>query len=227
MIQCKLCLAASAGIIATVVGLSLPAVGQPEKKAPVVVPGGAKPATPPPPSPEDMQKMMEQAATPDEHHKQMAILVGDWDAAVKMWMDPAQPPMESTGTATNRSIFDGRYIEGEFSGQMMGMPFHGKMTWAFNKLSGKYESTWIDNFGTGISWSEDGVYDPAKKTYTSHITMWDPGTQQKSVGRETVTVVDDNKHILEMFGPGMDGKEAKMMQITYTRKSAGAKPATR
>lgn len=225
--QCKLCLAASAGILITVVGLSLPAVGQPEKKPVPVAPGGSKPATPAgQPSGDDMMKMMADAAAPDEHHKAMAVVVGEWDASVKMWMDPAQPPMESTGTAVNKTIMGGRYIEGTFNGTMMGMPFEGKMTWAYNKLSGKYESTWIDNFGTAISWSDDGSYDPAKKAYTSNITMWDPG-MGKMTAREVVTVVDDNKHTMEMFAPGMDGKEMRVMEIVYTRKNAGAKPATR
>ncbi len=229
--QCKLCLAASAGILITVVGLSLPAVGQPEKK-PVTAPSGSKPAAPAAPagqpSDEEMMKMMQEAAAVGEQHKQMAIIAGEWDAVVKFW-NPADPSHaeESKGTATNKLILDGRYIDGDYTGTMMGAPFQGKMLWAFNKLSGKYESTWIDNFGTGISFSEDGVYDPAKKAYTSTITMWDPMTGTKSSSKEVVTIVDNNKHVMEMFGPGMDGKEMRMMEITYTRKSAGAKPATR
>lgn len=226
MLQCKLCLVGSAAILATVVGLSLPAVGQPDKKAPA----GAAPKAGSPmgqPSPDDMMKMMAQAAAPDDHHKQMAKLVGEWDAASKFWMDPSQPAQESKGTAVYKSILDGRYIEGDYTSEMMGMPFQGKMTWAFNKESGKYESTWIDNFGTGIAFSDDGAYDASTKTYTSNVSMWDSMSHQKMSSRETISVVDDNKHVMAMYGPGMDGKEMKMMEITYTRKGSGAKPATR
>jgi hypothetical protein len=132
--------------------------------------------------------------------------------------------MESTGTAVNKAIFGGRYIESDFTGTMMNMPFEGKMLWAYNRISGKYESTWIDNFGTAISFSDDGAYDAAKKAWTSTITMWDPGMGKVSA-REVVALIDDNKHTMEMFAPGQDGKEMKVMEITYTRK--GAKPATR
>jgi hypothetical protein len=31
-------------------------------------------------------------------------------------------------------------------------------------------------------------------------------------------MVDDNNQIMEMFGPGPDGKEFKMMEIKFTRK---------
>jgi len=30
--------------------------------------------------------------------------------------------------------------------------------------------------------------------------------------------VDDKTHIFEMYGPGEDGKEFKMMEVTHTRK---------
>lgn len=219
MLCCKFCLAVgSAAIVAAAVGLSIPAAGQPDKARPAAP--GAQPQGQP--SPDDMMKQMQESIAPVEQHKQMARLVGEWESSVKIWMDPAAPPMESTGTCVNKAIMGGRYIEGDFTGTMMNMPFEGKMIWAYNKVSGKYESTWIDNFGTAISFSDDGAYDPAKRAYTSTLTMWDPGMGKMSA-HQVVTVVDDNTHKMEMFAPGPDGKQMKMMEVTYTRK-AGAKP---
>lgn len=204
--------AGSAAVVLAAAGLVAPAIGQGEK-------GGTEQ-----PDQDEMMKAWEQAAAPDEHHREMARLAGEWDASVKMWMDPAAPPMESKGRAVNRVIFGGRYIEGEFTGEMMGAPFEGKMTWAYNKLSGKYESTWIDNMGTGIAFSEDGTYDAAAKAWTSTISMWDPMMGKMSM-REVVTLVDDDTHRMEMYATAPDGGEVKAMEIVYKRK--GAKPGAR
>jgi hypothetical protein len=38
--------------------------------------------------------------------------------------------------------------------------------------------------------------------------------------RSVLKIIDDNTHIFEMYGTGeKGGQEAKMMEITYSRKS--------
>jgi hypothetical protein len=36
--------------------------------------------------------------------------------------------------------------------------------------------------------------------------------------REIFKVIDDKNQLMEMYGPGPDGKEYKMMEIKLTRK---------
>jgi hypothetical protein len=36
--------------------------------------------------------------------------------------------------------------------------------------------------------------------------------------RSTLRILDDDHNVYEMFSPGPDGKEYRMMQIDYTRK---------
>jgi len=49
-------------------------------------------------------------------------------------------------------------------------------------------------------------------------TMSDPVSGKPTRATTKLTVADNDHHMLEMWGPGPDGKEYKMMEIDYTRK---------
>jgi len=175
---------------------------------------------PPKMSPEQqamMDKMMK-AATPGAQHAMLAKMAGDWSCTVKTQMDPAQPWQTSQSTATITALMDGRYIQETDSGQMNGMPFNGMGVYGYDNVSGKYVSTWIDNFGTGIM-SSVGTADASGKVITWSGTMNDPVTGKPSKERMVTTVIDDNHHTFEMWGtpPGAK-KEMKVMSIDYVRK---------
>jgi hypothetical protein len=115
-------------------------------------------------------------------------------------------------------IMDGRYQQANHSGNMMGMPFEGQSTLGYDNNSKQFISTWIDNAGTGIMVLK-GTWDPGSKSMTLTGKMIDPvsGTNRETDIREVFKVVDDNTQTMEMYCPGMDGKEFKTMEIKYTR----------
>ncbi len=172
-----------------------------------------------------MQQMMEMAKL-NENHKLLTSLDGTWTYTVKMWMDgdSSKKPEESKGTAVRKSIMDGRYVVMDVTGKME-MPgadgkmkqitFKGQGTEGYDNVKKKFVGTWIDNMGTGMMMSE-GDYDPATKTftYTGEVEMM-PGMKQKI--REVVKVTDKNHMDFEWY-EDRGGKEAKTMEINYTRK---------
>src|ERR1043165_3595764 len=81
---------------------------------------------------EEMMKKVEAAGTPGPAHKALQALVGDWKAEVKCWMDPDGSPEVSKGTAKAKLTFNGRFLEEEFHGQMMGKPFTGRTLLGFD-----------------------------------------------------------------------------------------------
>ena len=88
------------------------------------------------PSPEEMQKMMEQwqkISTPGAPHAALAKMAGNWTYKMKMWMDPKAPPSESEGTSKGTMLLDGRYLQTDNQGNMMGMPFHGIGTMGYDR----------------------------------------------------------------------------------------------
>ena len=73
--------------------------------------------------PQEMMEAYKKLATPGEPHKQLASLAGSWTTKTKEWMEPGKPPMESTGSVEMKTLLDGRFLQQEFTGNMMGQPY--------------------------------------------------------------------------------------------------------
>jgi hypothetical protein len=167
----------------------------------------------------DPQAMMEEykkLATPGEPHKQLASLAGSWTTKTKEWMEPGKPPMESTGSVEMKTLLDGRFLQQEFTGNMMGQPYTGIGTTGYDNLRKRYVSTWIDSMGTGVFVME-GTASPDGKTITLKGQHAELGGGQMS-HRAVWKIVDANTQTFDMYGTHQGGKEMKMMEITYTRK---------
>src|SRR5438270_19831 len=120
-----------------------------------------------------MMKRMMELSKLNENHKLLSSLDGNWNFAIKMWMnpDPNAPAQESKGTATRKSIMGGRYVTMDVTGKMQmpgedgkmkDMQFKGMGLEGYDNLKKKFVASWVDNMGTGIQFSE-GTYDPATK----------------------------------------------------------------
>lgn len=183
-------------------------------------PDAAKPAMTPPtegmPSMENMMKMWEDANKTGEHHKHLNTMAGDWTTAAKFWMAPGAPPETSAGTAKNTWVLDNRYLQQEYSGDMMGKPFRGMGHLAYNNGTQKYESTWLDSMSTGIMFSS-GTCSADGKTMTFACTYTCP-MRGEIASRQILRVVGPDQYVFEMHEPGPDGKEYKHGEITYNRK---------
>ena len=163
-----------------------------------------------------MEAMMK-AGTPGDAHKKLSAMVGTWDAKVSMWMDPAAPPQVSEGTSTNKWVLGKRWVRQDYSGSFMGKPFNGVGYTGYDNVKEQYVGTWMDSASTSVMVSAGKAEDDGK-TYTFSSTMDDPMTKKPVDMKTKVTVVDKNKHVMEMWGPAPDGTQYKMMEITYTRK---------
>lgn len=166
-----------------------------------------------------MMKNWMDYSTPGDMHKMLASWDGAWDAETTTWHAPGAPPMMSKGKSVNKMIMGGRYQESVHSGDMMGMPFEGKSMMGYDNAKKKFISTWIDNVGTGLMTME-GSWDAGSKTLSTAGKCVDPsaGTGREMDVRQVLKVVDDKTHIFEMYGPGPDGKEFKMMEMKMTKK---------
>ncbi|MCB9710448.1 MAG: DUF1579 domain-containing protein [Nitrospiraceae bacterium] len=170
-------------------------------------------------APMDQQAMMElwkKLGTPGEPHKVFASLAGHWTTQTKEWMEPGKPPMESTGTAEMKMLLDGRFLYQEYHGQMMGQPFSGIGIDAYDNMTQKYVTAWMDTMGTGIFMME-GTASPDGKTITLHGSHPEPGGGRMT-HRAVWTLVDANSQTFEMYGAHHGGSEMKMMEILYSRK---------
>ncbi len=167
----------------------------------------------------DMQAMMDlykKLGTPGAFHKVLASMAGSWNTKIKSWMEPNKPPMESTGTCEQKMLLGGRFLQQEFTGEMMGNTFTGVGVTGYDNHTKKYVSTWIDSMGTAILYFE-GTASRDGRTITQESRYDDP-VKGPMKWRSVIRIVDDNTHVFEMYSTDKSGKEEKMMEITYTRK---------
>lgn len=167
----------------------------------------------------EMQAQMEayqKAGTPGVEHGKLAAMAGNYDLTVKSWYAPGAPPSTDAGTATRRMILGNRVLVEEVTSSMMGQPFTGQGLHGFDNVTGRYWATWNDSMSTGLMVS-DGTCDAQLAcTYTG--SHHDPVTKQAQTTRMTSRWTDKTTEVFEMFGPGPDGKEVKMMEITYRKR---------
>src|SRR5438105_12602830 len=205
--------------------ITIPSFAQDQTAATAASPVTAGPAAGQPNQAEMMQQMMELSKL-NENHKLLAGLDGTWTYTVKMWMnpDPNAKPQESKGTAVRKSMMDGRFFVMDVTGKMempgpdgkpKEMTFKGMGIEGYDNVKKKFVGTWVDNMGTGIMMSE-GSYDPATKTFT-YTGEYEaiPGMKQKI--REVMKIADKDHMSFEWY-EDRGGKEAKSMEISYTRK---------
>jgi hypothetical protein len=169
-------------------------------------------------TPEQMAEMEAymKAGTPGAPHEALASTTGSYDLKIKSWHEPGGPPMEETGTATRTMGLDGRVLMEDVTASMMGMSFTGHGMTGYDNVIGKYWSIWTDSMSTGLMVSE-GTCD-AKQTCSFTGSWNDPIKKGPVTMRMTTRWTSPMTQIFEMHGPGKDGKEMKMMEMTYTKK---------
>lgn len=164
----------------------------------------------------EMEAMMK-AMSPGENHKHLGRLVGSWDIATKMWMEPGQPPSESKATMSAQWVLGGRYVQTSYKGEMMGMPFEGTGLDGYDNVTKQYVSTWADNMGTGILYMT-GKCDAGCKTLTLNGESADPTTGQMVNMRFVTTFLDDKSYQFQIFAKDASGQEFKMMEMQAKKK---------
>jgi hypothetical protein len=113
-------------------------------------------------------------------------------------------------------ILGDRVLVEDMNSTMMGSPFTGQGLRGYDNVTGKYWSLWMDSMSTGMMTSE-GTCD-AKNACTFTGSWNDPITKGPFKVRMTSRWTSPTTEVFEMYGPGKDGKEMKMMEIAYTKK---------
>jgi len=155
-------------------------------------------------------------AAPGKEHEGLKAMSGTFDAEVSFIPAPGAPAQLSRGTEKNQMVLGGRFLEGRHHGEMMGQAFEGIGYTGYDNLKKKYVGTWMDSMGTMIL-VQEGTADATGKVITFTSTMPDPISGKQQTMRSVLTIVSNDKHTYDMYGPGPDGKEYKCLTIVYTR----------
>src|SRR4029453_16935916 len=103
---------------------------------------------------EEMIRKAEAAGRPGPGHKALEHFVGSWEAEVKCWTDPDGPPHVSQATAEADWIMNGRFLQEDFQGEMMGNPFNGRSLIGYDNVKEMFQSVWISDMQTSMFTTE-------------------------------------------------------------------------
>ncbi len=156
-------------------------------------------------------------AMPGQHHQVLRRLVGSWKTAIKYRMNSESPVVESEGTCERKWILGNRFVLEEFDGGNLGMPFQALAIYGYDTFEKKYTSVWVDTTSNAMTRSF-GICQDECKVITFTGRHGDPWSGSMRTSRGVTRLVDDNKHVLELYEPDSTGTEFKVLEITYTRK---------
>ncbi len=165
---------------------------------------------------EAVMKIYRKVGTPGAPHQRLARMEGNWITKTTASMGPDNPPMESKGTCKQKMILDGRFLQQEYTGDMMGTTFKGINLIGYDNHTKKYVSIWIDSMSTAIYYFE-GTASRNGKTITQ-VSRYDDPARGPMTWRSVTRIVDDNTVVYEMYNKPRGGKEEKEMEMTLTRK---------
>ncbi len=163
-----------------------------------------------------MMKIYTKLAVPGAPHKRLATLAGSWTTKTTAWMEPNKPPTEGQGTCEQKMLLGGRYLQQEYTGEMMGSTFSGINLIGYDNYTKKYVSVWIDSMSTGIYYFE-GTASANGKVITQESSYDDPA-RGPMVWRSVSRIVDSDTLKYEMYITPKRGKKEKMMEMTLVRR---------
>ena len=155
---------------------------------------------------------------PTKQHEVLKKDVGTWDAVVKVWPMEGAKPMESKGVEKNEMLKGGLWLTTRFEGEVIGTPFIGIGSFGYDPAEEKYVGAWVDTM-TPHMMTTKSDYDEKTKTMTGISETRDPMTGEKYNAKMITRYNDDGTRVMEMHRAGKDGKESKVMEISYKRRA--------
>src|SRR6185295_804404 len=114
----------------------------------------------------------------------------------------------SQATAHGSWILNGRFLQEDFRGEMMGKPFTGRTVLGFDNVKQTFNSVWVSDMQTSMFVTE-GRGENGNKVITLEGSSSCPGTGRTNIPMKVVLrVISPDKHTFEMFD-GSRGENVK------------------
>lgn len=163
----------------------------------------------------DGMKRWQESCTPGPAHKDLARFIGTWDTETTMFGMGDAPATK--GTAEWKWLFEGRWIQMNSSGELMGRPYHNQMTMGYDNFRQKYTTAGVDDLTTVMITSE-GNFDQSRQALITYGKIDEPMTGEvektfKSVWR----FAGPDKFTHEVHDLAIGETNTKVFEIVYTR----------
>lgn len=166
----------------------------------------------------DMMAAWQAHAKTGEKHELLNSLVGEWDVESTLWMAPGAPPISSKGSASAEWILDGKFIQENYRGDMMGTPFTGMSLMGYDNFKKKYVGIWIDSMNSSLS-TQEFLHNPQENMLIGfgHMDEFMTGEHDKTV-KYTIQIHSEQRHTFELHDPYLPEGKTRIMRLEYTRR---------
>jgi hypothetical protein len=154
-------------------------------------------------------------AGPGPAQQAMAKRAGNWILSKKLTM-PGQQPMQATGTATIKSILDGRFLLEENEGMLFGRPVAAEMISGYNDETGQYEIVWGWTGSNRLISASGTSSDGGKSVH--YTSRYDSGKGTREELAIDQRVIDDDHFVVTLVSKMPDGADGPTVETTYTRQ---------
>lgn len=189
------------GILAATLGPALPVAAQSAAKADSQAP---------------MAKALESAMTPGEGQKRLDPLIGTFNVAIKIWVTPEGPPIESTAASVNSWVLGGRFVQMMLNGDAPNAPYSGTGHIGYDNATRNYQAAWMDTGSTAIT-LYTGKLDASGKSALMKGSITNALTGKPSPAELRMTIEPDGSHLTQLWGQGKGAKMVKLMELKYAK----------
>lgn len=170
----------------------------------------------------DIQAAMAKAqkyVQPGEHHLKLERFLGTWETETRMMLPGGSTPAEK-GTATYSWLMEGRWLKGESSGSMMGMPVRTFTILGYDNFKMSYVTASVSSFDTALTTSE-GDMDPSGKALLAYGTLdeYITGEHDKMV-KYVWRFPSADEMVLEVHDLPIGEKNTQVVEIRFKRRKA-------
>ena len=155
-----------------------------------------------------------QGIPPAPQHEKLMESAGEWDVSARFYMDPSQPPVETSATDSISAV-GSFWVVGDYNGDFMGMPFRGVSQVGWDPRIQKYVSTWIDAMSP-FMYRFEGDWDGGMLKMEGMNP--NPMTGEDCKWRIEEEHPDRDNRTMRMYVE-MGGQEVQTFEMTYKRKS--------
>ncbi|MGH7151005.1 MAG: DUF1579 family protein [Planctomycetota bacterium] len=170
-------------------------------------------------TPEMMEgmKRWQEMCTPGENHAKLAAFLGKWDTKTTIG-GMGGPPMVTQGTSEAKWLAEGRWLQSEWSGEMMGMKGRGWVTLGYDNFKKKYMVSFVDTFSTMLNMAE-GAWDQTGRVLTAHGFIDEPITNEQDKPVKYVwRLLSPDRQVFEVHDLAIGETNTKVIEVESTRR---------
>ena len=150
-------------------------------------------------------------------HVRLAELVGKYETTTRMTMPGMEMP-ETKGTCDVTWLVEGRWLQADWTGSMMGTPTKGKWILGYDMFKQRYVMTMVDSFQTTMN-SACGLFDRSGDDLILWGTIDEPMTpeQDKQV-KYVLRGFGKDKWAFETHDMMIGETDTKVLELAFARR---------